>query len=94
MLVNSDRANKLLRNIQSLNLAETTLDQATRCNGQLKAPSKMSSKRERLAMEFADRTGEEIQKMYLKGNKKYVVRGIIKALIPYRLKVVARSFRK
>lgn len=94
ILVNSNRANKLLRNIQSLNLAETTLDQATRCNGQLKAPSKMSSKRERLITEFERMRGEKIQESYIKTNIRSVVTGAIKVLIPYKVKLYIRGIRQ
>ena len=94
LMVNTKRAESLLQNIQSLQLVETTLEQATHCNGQLKAPSKTSDKRERLLVEYADGSGEQIQKTYIKTNKKYVVKGLLKAMRPYRVKLFVRSKRK
>lgn len=94
LLVNNQRAKNLLRNIHSLRLIETTLDQATHCNGQLKAPSKLSSKRERLMAEFESMSGEQIQNAYMRNNKRYFVKGIVKSLVPYNLRLYIRSRRK
>lgn len=94
LMVNNDRAMTLLNNIQSLQLVETTLEQATHCNGQLKAPSKMSNRREHLLSEFESLSGTEIQEKYMKTNKAYVVKGMIKALVPYNVKQYIRRKRK
>lgn len=94
LMVNNDQAMTLLNRIQSLQLVETTLEQATHCNGQLKAPSKRSNKRERLLIEFESLSGTEIQEAYMKANKAYVVKGMIKAFVPYNVKQYIRRMRK
>ena len=93
LMVNTKKAESLLQNMQSLQLVETTLEQATHCNGQLKAPSKTSDKREALMAEYVDLNGAEIQGEYMKRERRHVVKGVIKALIPYRLKRIVRSRR-
>lgn len=93
LMVNTKKAESLLQNIQSLQLVETTLEQATHCNGQLKAPSKTSDKRETLMAEYVDLSGEQIQRMYKKKSRKYVFKGAVKAVIPYKLKILMRSRR-
>lgn len=94
LIINTARAESLLRSIQSLQLVETTMEQATYCNGQLKAPSKRSSKRDCLVAEFEDKNGDQMQKLYFSQNTKNVVKGIVKAMVPYRLKLLVRSKRK
>lgn len=93
LLINNSHAENLLKEIQNLQLVETPLEQATRSNGQLKAPSKISGKREQLMAEYKDMSGEQIQKEYMRKNKKYILKGFVKALVPFRLKRILRSVR-
>lgn len=39
-------------------------------------------------------SGQQIQKVYLKTHRKTVVKGKLKALMPYKLKLLIRSKRK
>lgn len=94
LLVNNQRAMRLLDELKSLDRVETTVEQAAHCNKQLNEPSKLPDSREKRVMEFESLTGEDIQKIYLKTHRKIVVKGRLKALMPYRLKLFVRGKRK
>lgn len=94
LLVNNDHAEALIKEIHDLHLIETTLEQATHCNGQLKGATKLSSKRARLLAEYESMDGKQIQKEYMKSEKEYVIKGAVKALIPYRIKLQLRRLRR
>ena len=94
LLVNNQRAMRLLDKIESLDRVETTVEQAAHCNKQLNEPSKLPESREKRAKEFETLTGEEIQKIYLKTHRKTVVKGWLKAWMPYKLKLFIRGKRK
>lgn len=94
LLVNNPRAMRLLDKIESLNRVETTVEQAARCNKQLNEPSKLPDSREKRMKEFESLSAEDIQRIYLKTHRKTVVKGQLKALMPYRLKLLIRGLRK
>ena len=94
LLVNNKRAMKMLNILTELDKVETTIEQAAHCNKQLNEPSRMPENRERRIEEFETLTGEQIQKIYLKTHRKTVAKGKLKALIPYKLKLLIRSKRK
>lgn len=93
LLVNNQRAMRLLDELESLDRVETTVEQAAHCNKQLNEPSKLPDSREKRVREFESLTGEEIQKIYLKTHRKIIAKGQLKALMPYRLKLLIRSIR-
>lgn len=93
LLVNNQRAMRLLDELESLDRVETTVEQAAHCNKQLNEPSKLPDSREKRVREFESLTGEEIQKIYLKTHRKTIANGQLKALMPYRLKLLIRSIR-
>ena len=94
LLVNSNRAKDLLETVTDLNKVETTIEQAAHCNKQLNEPSKLSKSRQKRIMEFKTMSGQEIQKEYLRTHRKTVLKGKLKALMPYKLKLLIRSRRK
>lgn len=94
LLVNNQRAMRLLDELDSLDRVETTVEQAAHCNKQLNEPSKLPDSRAKRVKEFESLTGEDIQKIYLKTHRKTVVKGRLKALMPYKLKVFIRGQRK
>lgn len=94
LLVNNQHAMRLLDEIESLDREETTIEQAARCNKQLNEPSKLSDSREKRKKEFESLSAEDIQRIYLKTHRKTVVKGQLKALMPYRLKLFIRGQRK
>lgn len=94
LFVNNLRAMRLLDKLESLDRVETTVEQAAHCNKQLNEPSKLPDSREKRVMEFETLMGEEIQDIYLKTHRKTVVKGRLKMLMPYRLKLFIRGKRK
>ena len=94
LLVNNQHAMQLLDEIESLDRVETTVEQAAHCNKQLNAPSKLMDSRQNRIGEYESMSGQQIQKDYLKNHRKTVVKGQLKALMPYKLKLLIRSARK
>ena len=94
LLVNNRHAMQLLDEIESLDRVETTVEQAAHCNKQLNAPSKLMDSRQNRIGEYESMSGQQIQKVYLKNHRKTVVKGQLKALMPYKLKLLIRSARK
>lgn len=94
LLVNNRHAMLLLDEIESLDRVETTVEQAAHCNKQLNAPSKLMDSRQNRIGEYESMSGQQIQKEYLKNHRKTVVKGQLKALMPYKLKMLIRSARK
>ena len=94
LLVNNQHAMQLLDEIESLDRVETTVEQAAHCNKQLNAPSKLMDSRQNRIGEYESLSGQQIQKEYLKNHRKTVVKGQLKALMPYKLKLLIRSARK
>jgi hypothetical protein len=94
LIVNNDKARKILDNIQELTLAEVKMEQAVRNNSQLGHPSKQSELRKELANQYETLSANEIQKLFLRNNRKYIIKGFLKSKIPYRIKVVVRKYRK
>ena len=94
LLVNNERAEKLLETIVDLDKVETTIEQAAHCNKQLNEPSRLPESRQKRIEEYESMSGQQIQKVYLKTHRKTVVKGKLKALMPYKLKLLIRSKRK
>lgn len=94
LLVNNDRAEKLLETVVDLDKVETTIEQAAHCNKQLNEPSRLPESRQKRIEEYVLMNGQQIQKVYLKTHQKTVVKGKMKALMPYKLKLLIRSKRK
>lgn len=94
LLVNNQHAMQLLDEIESLDRVETTVEQAAHCNKQLNAPSKLMDSRQNRIGEYESMSAQQIQKEYLKNHRKTVVKGQLKALMPYKLKLLIRSARK
>lgn len=94
LLVNNRHVMQLLDEIESLDRVETTVEQAAHCNKQLNAPSKLMDSRQNRIGEYESMSGQQIQKEYLKNHRKTVVKGQLKALMPYKLKLLIRSARK
>ena len=93
IIVNNQRAMKFLEEIDTLDMLETTIEQATKFNNQLKSPSSLHSSREKRLLEFETMDGKSIQKEYIKSHLGRFFKGYIKSRIPYRLKLFIRSKR-
>lgn len=94
LLANNERAVKFLEMIDDLDKIETTVEQAAHCNKQLNEPSRMPESRKKRIEEYESMSGQQIQEVYLKTHRKTVVKGKLKALMPYKLKLLIRSKRK
>ncbi|MGO5327416.1 Coenzyme F420 hydrogenase/dehydrogenase, beta subunit C-terminal domain [Oscillospiraceae bacterium LCP21S3_A1] len=93
LLVNNDRAEKLLETVVDLDKVETTIEQAAHCNKQLNEPSRLPESRKKRIEEYESMSGPQIQKVYLKTHRKTVVKGKLKALMPYKFKLIIRGMR-
>ena len=94
LLVNNDRAERLLETVVDIDKVETTIEQAAHCNKQLNEPSRLPESRKKRIEEYESMSGPQIQEVYLKTHRKTVVKGKLKALMPYKLKLLIRSKRK
>lgn len=91
VLVNNEKALVLLRNMNALDCVETSIEDAIRRNEQLKTPSKQSMNREKRIKEYEELGASAIQKIYLNEHKRYVLKGLIKSMIPYKIKLYIRG---
>lgn len=94
LLVNNARAGKLLSTITELDKVETTIEQAAHCNKQLNEPSKLPERRQKRIEEFESMSGQQIQKAYLQTHRKTVMKGKLKAWVPYRIRLFIRRHRR
>lgn len=94
LFVNNKRAEELLETVGDLEKVETTIEQAAHCNKQLNEPSKQPESRQKRIEEYKSMSGPKIQAVYLESHRKTVMKGKLKALIPYKLKLLIRSKRK
>lgn len=94
LLVNNSHAMNLFKRVTELKFLETTIEQAAHCNKQLNEPSKFPAYRDKRIVEYETLSGIEIQKEYLKFHKKYVIKGKLKSMIPYKLRLYIRKKRK
>ena len=94
LLVNNERAEKLLESVHDLDKVQTTVEQASRCNEQLNEPSRLPESRQIRIEEFESMNGQQIQKVYLKTHQKIIIKGKLKILMPYKLKLLIRSKRR
>lgn len=94
LLVNNERAAKLLETVVEVDKVETTIEQAAHCNKQLNEPSRLPESRQKRIEEYKLMSGQQIQKVYLNTHRKTVVKGKMKVLMPNKLKLLIRSKRK
>ena len=90
VIVNSKKGKQLLKSANELKLAIVPIKSAVERNEQLAHPSVLREKRKERLQNYIDKTGEEIEALYFKNDKKSVIKGRIKRLIPYRVKVLIR----
>lgn len=94
LIVNDERAARLLETISELDLVETTMAQAAHGNKQLNTPSKLPESRRKRLDEFDTMSGEQIQAEYFKTHRMKLIIGKLKAAMPYRLKLFVRRMKK
>ena len=84
----------VLETVTDLDKVETTIEQAAHRNKQLNEPSRLPESLQKRIGEYESMSGQQIQKVYLRTHQKTVVKGKMKALMPYKLKLLIRSKRK
>ena len=93
LLVNTERAHKFFSQLLMLACEEVDVQIAIRGNGQLMAPSVKPQTREKISKQFSGLNGKQINREYCKSNKIRNLKLRIKAMIPYRMKLVLRKLR-
>ena len=93
LLVNTEKAYKLFSQLLSLICEEVDMQVAVRGNGQLKAPSAKPQNREKIVEEYGSLSGKQINEAYCTLYKVRNLKLRLKALIPYRMKLVLRKLR-
>ncbi len=92
LIVNSARGRKLLDKLLDLDMLEVSVDDAKKNNTQLIHPSEYSASRDERLREYETKTGLEIDKIYRRICKKSILKGKIKRIIPYSVKLLLRKW--
>ena len=92
VLLNSEKAVKVFEKL-NLQKHEVSLEVAIKYNKQLSSPSNTSSDRTELLREFREETAEKIQQNFKNKNKKQILIGKIKYMIPKWLKRILLKIR-
>lgn len=93
VLTNTDKGAELLKALKNIQLVPVSIKDAAKYNGQLSKPSKLSKNvRQELIHQYEVMDGAQIQAMYLKNHKKSILKGRLKACIPYPLKLKLRKW--
>ena len=90
VIVNSEKGRKLLEQANDLTAEAVTIETAIERNEQLTHPSHLRERRVQRLQDYETKTGEEISNLYFREDKKSVLKGKIKKMIPYSLKVLIR----
>ena len=91
LLVNTQKGAEIFNTIDLVGKCEVSIDNAVKHNGQLSCPSDRKASRAERMNEYNAVTGVEIQKRYLKANKKVRLKGFAKRVMPYSLRRKLRS---
>ncbi len=90
VVANSEKGRKLLEQTDDLTTKTVALEAAVERNEQLTHPSPLRERRAQRLQDYETKTGEEIETLYFRNDKKSVLKGKIKKMIPYSLKVLVR----
>ena len=92
MLINSEKGRRIMERIQDrIMFVQVNVDEAKRLNRQLTKPTKYKNAREVRLAEYDQLDGAEIQKIYKKTHKVIILRGKLKSMLPYRIKLKLRK---
>lgn len=94
MLVNTNKAERILTQLENLQICSVEFRKAIKGNSQLSSPIDLSESRYKLAKEYKERTAEEIQRTYFHNRFKEILKSFIKEKIPYKMRVYIRKRRK
>lgn len=91
ILVNTNNANKILNELDNIELYQVDIENAVRGNAQLEHPSAESNIRSQLATQFETSNAEVLYKYFLQKNIFSIIKGKVRSVIPYRLKLSLRK---
>lgn len=91
VIINTEKGNRVFDSLVNVSFVKTKIDLAVKHNAQLVAPSVMKCSRARRIYEYEHMDGNEIQKIFRKSNRLNLIKGKIKTMIPYCLKVKLRA---
>lgn len=93
VITNTEKGSRAITSLTNVSIVEASAEAAIKHNDQLAAPSVLKPSREKRITEYEQMTGQEIQEAYIKENKKTLIKGKIKTMIPYDLKRKLRGLR-
>lgn len=93
VIPNTDKGKGLLEQTEDLVTEAVEIDFAINRNEQLIHPTILREKRQEHLKDYRILSGKEIETFYFINDKKSVLKGRIKRLIPYSLKVLIRQSR-
>lgn len=95
VIANTEKAQKQLAGLQDqMDFVEVTKEQAVKANGQLSHPSRLTPARECLARQFETMDGAQIDEAFRRESRKQIAKLHLKAMVPYRMKVIMRKRRR
>lgn len=94
IIVNTDKGKAAVSVLTKVEKIETNTEDAIRHNYQLSSPSILTQKREKRLKEYQNCCGIEIQNKYLKENKVILIKGKIKTMLPYSVKLRIRKLKR
>lgn len=93
VIANTEKGNDAISTLTNVSIVAASAEAAMKHNGQLVAPSILKASRTKRISEYERMSGQEIQEAYIRENKKKLIRGKIKTMIPYDLKRMIRCLR-
>lgn len=92
VIVNNKKALNVFSQLGDIEFCEVNLETAIMFNEQLSKPSQYKESRLLRQNEYERLTGPEIEELYFKANKKVLIKGLIKRMIPYSVRRRIRNF--
>lgn len=93
LIVNTQNGRRLIESTENLLMQAVSIDDAIKQNDQLKHPSVLPKNRANRLREYEEMSGNEIATQYFKREWNNVLKGHIKKLLPYSLRVFLRRWR-
>ena len=91
LFINSEKGRELFSILEDISYAQTPLEVAKKRNEQLNRPAKLLQERAVLAEQYEIDNGLQLQRTYIRNNIVFLLKGKIKALLPYNFKLLLRG---
>ena len=92
VILNSEKGKKMFYSLQNVCSKQVSVDNAVKKNEQLNHAANLPDERDILSNQYLNYDGQKIQDIYLKKNKSTLLKGKIKKILPYRLKLILRGW--